>query len=86
MLEQCEELKPMGKTHTEIHGESSPMGGTPYWSRERTPFPEREVVGETTCHELLVTLIPCLPEALEQLHPGKEALFCFSLSYSDFHW
>ncbi|GAB0195076.1 F-box only protein 31 [Grus japonensis] len=32
----CEELQPMGRTHTEeIHGGLSPVGGTPCWSRGR---------------------------------------------------
>ncbi|GAB0187278.1 hypothetical protein GRJ2_001193100 [Grus japonensis] len=28
-----EELQPVGRTHIEVHGGLSPMGGTPCWSR-----------------------------------------------------
>lgn len=31
----CEELQPMGRTHIEVCGELSPMGGTALWNRRR---------------------------------------------------
>ena len=69
MLEQSvpEELQPVGRTHVgEVHGELSPVGGTPRWSRGkvRSPAPEEEGAAEATCDQLIITPIPRPPVPL----------------------
>lgn len=65
----------MRKTHVEeVNGELSPVGGTPCFSRGRTPLPEQDTTTETAYDELTITPIPHLPVALreQEIEPKKE--------------
>jgi len=57
-----EELQTMGRTHVgEVCGELPPMRGTftlEQGKSVRSPSPEGQGAAETTCDELIVTLIP----------------------------
>lgn len=53
----CEELQPMGRTHTGgVCAGLSPVGGTPCCSWARAPLSEKKATALIICGELIVTL------------------------------
>lgn len=53
-----------------VCGELSPVEGTPYWSRERTPFPEQQEKKKIKNTHNPHSLSHCAAEG--KVEPGKE--------------